>query len=154
MNTLESYYESLNQISSDELFDGFLGYGLFAEKIPNFLSSESFLNFCKRELPDFKQKNFSYIKYENTRHINMPRTLAIPNPFAYFKQCKILKDHWDEIKDYFKNKTEGDEYKISRIHIRKIYGKKYIFESYYYDMYEFEIWDYETKLFEKNYKVY
>ena len=154
MNTLESYYESLNQISSNELFDGFLGYGLFAEKIPNFLSSESFLNFCKRELPDFKQKNFSYIKYENTRSINIPRTLAIPNPFAYFKQCKILKDHWDKIKDYFKDKTEGDEYKISRIHIRKIYGKKYIFESYYYDMYEFEIWDYETKLFEKNYKVY
>ncbi len=36
MNTLESYYESLNQISSNELFDGFLGYGLFAEKNTKF----------------------------------------------------------------------------------------------------------------------
>lgn len=150
MNTLESYYESLNQISSNELFDGFLGYGLFAEKIPNFLSSESFLNFCKRELPDFKQKNFSYIK---TRSINIPRTLAIPNPFAYFKQCKILKDHWDKIKDYFKDKTEGDEYKISRVHIRKIYGERYIFESCYYNIREYKL-PYDNKLFKMNYKVY
>ncbi|WP_180382206.1 RNA-directed DNA polymerase [Campylobacter concisus] len=153
MDTLESYYESLNQISSDELFDGFLGYGLFAEKIPNFLSSKSFLSFCKSELPDFRQKNFSYVKYENTRNINIPRTLAIPNPFAYFKQCKILKDHWDKIKDYFKDNTEGDEYKISRVHIRKIDGEQYIFESDFYDIWVYEL-PYDGKLFKMNYKVY
>lgn len=43
----KSYYELLKEISADELFDGLLGYGLFAEKIPPFLTAENFLVFCK-----------------------------------------------------------------------------------------------------------
>lgn len=43
----KSYYELLSEISKDELFDGLLGYGLFAEKIPPFLTAENFLDFCK-----------------------------------------------------------------------------------------------------------
>ena len=43
----KSYYCCLKEISADELLDGLLGFGLFAEKIPPFLTAENFLNFCK-----------------------------------------------------------------------------------------------------------
>lgn len=147
MNSIKSYYECLNEISSDDLFDGFLGYGLFAEKIPNFLTSEYLLDFCKNNTPNFNQKNFSYIKYENVRNINVPRSLAIPNPFAYYKQCQILKDNWDHIKKHFRDKTKDNNYKISRIHIRRIYyDKKHIFElNHFYDVRA-------NELFRMNYK--
>ena len=78
-----------------------LGYGMFAEKIPNFLSSVKFFEFCRDNDPDFHQKTFKYIKYENMRNINIPRILAIPNPFAYYKQCKILRDSFLELKKLF-----------------------------------------------------
>jgi hypothetical protein len=32
--TYKNYFDYMDEISSDELFDGLLGYGLFAEKIP------------------------------------------------------------------------------------------------------------------------
>ena len=84
----KTYYECLDEITDDDLFEGLLGYGLFADKIPNFLSSKDFFEFCKNKNLQFKQKEFLYIKYENMRNINVPRLLAIPNPFAYDKQCK------------------------------------------------------------------
>lgn len=146
IDNLKSYHECLDEISDNSLFEGLLGYGLFAEKIPSFLSSEGFFKFCKSNNPDFKQKNFLYIKYENMRNINVPRLLAIPNPFAYYKQCQILKDNWNHIKKYFRDKTKDNNYKISRIHIRKIYNKKYIFElnSFHYEE--------ANELFRMNYK--
>ena len=41
---MKKYHEFYDEISEKELFKGLLGFGLFAEKIPNFLSSEFFLN--------------------------------------------------------------------------------------------------------------
>lgn len=40
----KSYLEQMQSISAENLFEGFLGYGLFAEKIPPFLTSEPFLD--------------------------------------------------------------------------------------------------------------
>lgn len=37
------YAELTKEINSDELLEGFLGFGLFAEKLPDFLTSEPFL---------------------------------------------------------------------------------------------------------------
>lgn len=128
---IKSYYECLDAISDSDLFEGLLGHGLFADKIPNFLSSKKFYDFCKNNNPSFTQKSFSYIKYENMRNINVPRLLAIPSPFAYYKQCKILKDSWKNTKEYFKNETINNIYKISRIHIRKRFNTKSIFEMNY-----------------------
>ena len=144
VNGQKSYYECLNQINNDELFEGLLGYGMFAEKIPNFLSSVKFFEFCRDYDPEFDQKTFKYIKYENMRNINIPRILAIPNPFAYYKQCKILRESFWELKEYFREKTKKDKYKISRIHIRKIKDKNELLD----------IKNYLDKLFDMNYKDY
>ncbi|OEW87326.1 hypothetical protein A0M30_04580 [Campylobacter jejuni] len=142
----KKYYECLNKLSEEELYEGLLGYGMFPDRIPNFLTSEYFFNFCKLNQPKFKQKEYKHIKYENMRNVNIPRILSIPHPFAYYKQCKILKKNWEELKEYFHKKTKNNKYKISRIHIRKLYEKKLI-DNKYYDV-EIE------KIFNMNFKNY
>ena len=44
---MKKYIDYKNEISDSELYDGLVGFGLFAEKIPNFLTSEDFLAFTK-----------------------------------------------------------------------------------------------------------
>ena len=34
---MKEYFEFKNEITEEELFNGLVGYGLFAEKIPNFI---------------------------------------------------------------------------------------------------------------------
>lgn len=131
----KSYYCCLKEISPHELFDGLLGHGLFAEKIPPFLTAENFLNFCKTP-PNgfiFNEKPKKYIHYESMRNINIPRVLAIPNPIAYHNQCKVLSDNWDKLLEHFKKQTQNQEHKISRIHIRKIDDSVKILETCYFD---------------------
>lgn len=154
----KTYYELLNEITSEELFDGLLGYGLFAEKIPPFLTAENFLDFCKTP-PDgfnFDKSEKRYIHYESMRNINVPRILAIPNPIAYYNQCKVLSDNWDKLLEYFEKQTKEHEYRISRIHIRKIDDSFKIFETCYQDLDDIDLEEYsqsiQNHLFEMNHK--
>lgn len=128
---MKKYSDYMNSISSIELYDNLIEYGFFAEKIPSFLTSQNFLAFLKNSnvLPDEKSKD--YIRYSNIRNINIPRVLSIPEPFAYANQCKSLSDNWDEIKNHFEKKTINDDFKISRIHIRKLKNKEGLFEMTY-----------------------
>lgn len=154
----KSYYELLNEISSDDLFDGLLGYGLFAEKIPPFLTAENFLDFCKAPPSGFTfdESPKKYIHYESMRNINVPRVLAIPNPIAYHNQCKVLSDNWDKLLKYFKEQTQNQEHRISRIHIRKIDDSFKVFNTCYQDLDDIDLDDYPTlvqnHLFEINHK--
>lgn len=124
-----TYYT--DEISANELYDGLVGYGLFAEKIPNFLTSKDFLVFTNTLAFPLNVKDRDYIRYSSMRNINVPRPMAIPEPFAYANQCKSLSDNWEQIKEHFKNKTLGNKYKISRIHIRKLFDKPELFEMNY-----------------------
>lgn len=154
----KSYYCCLEEISSQDLFDGLLGYGLFAEKIPPFLTSESFLNFCKNPTysSSFHKKRTKYIHYESMRNINVPRVLAIPEPTSYYFQCKVLSDSWEELLKYFKEKTDKHSHKISRIHIRKIDGALEVLSSCYDDLEDVDMDEYSgfirNHLFEMNHK--
>lgn len=128
---MKKYSEYMNEITSDELFDKFLGYGLFAEKLPSFLTSKQFLDYYKtlETYPPDKPKD--YVRYLNIRNINIPRPLAIPEPFAYANQIKYLSDNWDKIQSHFASNTSSDPFKISRIHIRKMIDKNELFEMNY-----------------------
>lgn len=154
----KSYYELLSEISSTELFDGLLGYGLFAEKIPLFLTANNFLDFCKVPPSEFTFDELpkKYIHYESMRNINVPRVLAIPNPIAYHNQCKVLSDNWDKLLEYFKEQTQNQEHRISRIHIRKIDDNFKVFNTCYQDLDDIDLDDYPTlvqnHLFEMNHK--
>lgn len=128
---LKPYAEYIDDISSDELYQGMVGFGLFAEKIPNFLTSETFLDYTKTLSLPLKMAPKDYIRYSSMRNTNVPRQLAIPEPFSYANQCYTLAQNWSLIKDHFRNKTAGNPYKISRIHIRKLFGKQALFEMNY-----------------------
>jgi hypothetical protein len=128
-----SFYSNL--ISSEELFEGLLGYGLFSEKLPPFLTSEYFLSYCKTNFP--KEYIFggkgksSSIYYESIKNTNTPRPIGIPNPFYYHDQCLLLSNNWSKITEHFISKTKDNTHKISRIHLRKRAGSKSLFKMNY-----------------------
>ncbi|AVC44426.1 hypothetical protein B4919_06340 [Francisella tularensis subsp. novicida] len=157
-NYKRTYYDLLSEISKVELFDGLLGYGLFNEKLPPFLSSESFLYFCKNQPKkfSFNSNPSGYITYENIRNINIPRLLSIPNPISYYHQCKVLSDNWDKLLVHFENTTKNHKHKVSRIHIRKIDNTYHIFHTCYPDLEDIDLSDYpdleQNHIFEMNHK--
>lgn len=42
----KSYIDCLREISSNELYEGLLGYGLFADKLPPVFTSKKFYAYC------------------------------------------------------------------------------------------------------------
>ena len=127
------YIDYMEEITSEELYEGLLAYGIFTEKLPPVFTAESFYQYCERSQHNFRNKCHGYIYYESMRDINIPRQLAIPNPMAYQKQCECLRENWEEIKKHFKDQTLNDAKKISRIHIRKQKNSKSIFKMNYKD---------------------
>lgn len=129
---MKIYYEFQDEITKDEIFKGLLGFGLFAEKIPNFLTSEAFYEYIKnKKFPYNDIKPTDYIRYSNMRNINIPRPLSIPEPFSYANQTKIISDNWSRIVGHFKKKTKSQLFKISRIHLRKLKNNNSLFEMNY-----------------------
>ena len=126
---MRSYVEYINEITKEELHEGLLGYGLFADKLPNIFSSEVFYNYCKNSgFPNFEKKGHDYIRYETTRNTNIPRLISIPNPFAYSNLCKHISEYWEELKNAYTEATSNQKYKISQIHIQKFKNKSHLFE--------------------------
>lgn len=125
----------MTDISPSDLYDGFLGHGMFANKIPNFLTSENFLAYSKTVAFPNQNSERDYIRYSNMRNINVPRPLAIPDPFAYASLCKFLSHNWLAIVDHFRIKTNTETHKVSRIHIRKLFDKDGLFEMNYKNFY-------------------
>ncbi len=125
---MRKYIEYKNEISDTDLYDGLVGYGLFAEKIPRFLTSVEFLAFTKTLTFPINEKPKDYIRYSSMRNINIPRPMAIPEPFAYSNQAKCLADNWSKLQNHFNDKTITDSFKISRIHLRKLENRPELFE--------------------------
>ncbi|GHA77999.1 hypothetical protein GCM10009007_18740 [Formosimonas limnophila] len=49
--TIQSYHAQFAELDADSLFQGLLGYGMFAEKIPNLFTSKPFYRYCHDVLP-------------------------------------------------------------------------------------------------------
>lgn len=126
-----TYSDCMNQLSKDDVFDGLLGFGLFSDRLPPFLTSEQYLLYSKSKPFSNGQYSSRYIYYDNYRNNNVPRILAIPSPFAYENLCRVISDNWDKIQAYFLEKTLMQKYKISRIHIRKLAKTKVLFKMNY-----------------------
>ncbi len=126
------YCDFIDEISSDELYEGLLGYGMFANKLPPVFTSEPFYNFCQATSPAYSKKEWhDYVVFSSMRNINIPRLFGIPTPMKYQRLCATLRDNWTAIKIHFHNQTDLQEYRVSRIHLRKLYGKKELFEMNY-----------------------
>lgn len=128
---MRKYIEYINELTDKDLYDGLIGYGLFAEKIPGFLTSVNFLEFTKKQSFTIIEKPKDYIRYSSMRNINIPRPLAIPEPFAYLNQVKCLAANWTNLQKHFNEKTINNPFKISRIHLRKLENRPELFEMNY-----------------------
>lgn len=133
---MKSYSEYMNELSPSDVFDGLLGHGLFAEKLPPILASEDFCAFYKDEIskgskPCPDKKWCDYIRYESMRNVCIPRPISIPNPFAYADLCLSIEKYWPDIQSYFSAVSSNQKYKNSRIHVRKLKGSYSVFEMSY-----------------------
>lgn len=128
----KTYCEFLDEISADELYEGLLGYGMFANKLPPIFSSISFFNYCQANSPIFSGKEWhDYVSYSSMRNINIPRLFGIPTPMKYQCLCATLRDNWEQLRLHFHAQTDHQGYRVSRIHLRKLYGRKELFEMNY-----------------------
>ncbi len=127
----KKYTDFMDEISCDELYEGLLAYGLFAEKLPPVFTAVPFFNYCKTISDPFKAGWNEYITFRAMRNINVPRLMGIPNPFKYQRACSELRGNWDKIRAHFHEQTDGQSYRVSRIHVRKQYNKKRIFDMNY-----------------------
>lgn len=127
----KTYCDFMDEISADELYEGFLAYGFFSEKIPPVFTSVPFFDYCETQSVPFKAGWNEYISFRTMRNIGIPRLMGIPNPFKYQRLCAELRDDWELIRNHFRNQTAGHAYRISRIHIRKEFGEKFIFKMNY-----------------------
>lgn len=129
---MTSYFDCKKTITKSGLFKGLLGHGLFADKLPDFLTSEDFYAHIKaKTFPYDDAKPKDYVRYSNLRNINIPRPLSIPEPFAYANQVKVISESWYDILKHFKRKTENQKFKVSRIHIRKRKNSDSLFKMNY-----------------------
>lgn len=127
---MKTYYDYMAELSAEDVRKGLLGYGLFADKLPNFLSAETFFTYCNQEgFPTFTQNGgWDYVRYDSIRNTNITRNLAIPTPFAYSNLCNGIALQWTEILLHFQSQSDKMRYKHSQIHIQKLDDKPYLFE--------------------------
>lgn len=130
----KSYYQQHSLLSSDEIYEGLLSYGMFSDNLPSFLQSVDFFAWCKVQKQDtFQKTETTPVYYESIRNINIPRIITIPNPIAYRNLCFNLKNNWNDILLHFQTYTGNQDWKVSRIHIRKTKENKKILVLGKYD---------------------
>ena len=127
----KKYADFMDEISSDELYEGLLAYGFFAEKLPPVFTAVPFFNYCKTASESFEAGWNEYITFRIMRNISIPRLMGIPNPLSTKGHALNLGDNWDKIRTHFHIQTDGQSYRVSRIHVRKEYNEKRIFEMNY-----------------------
>lgn len=138
----KTYSRYMDEITPDELYEGFLGYGLFAEQLPSIFTSEPFMLYMKENYSDSivlnNQNNKNsplyteWIDVDILRNTAVPRTLSIPNPFSYHNLCCELKKVWPELQKVFRENTKNwKQNKVIKVHIRKQKGTKSLFKLSY-----------------------
>jgi len=121
----------MNELTPDNIYEGLLAHGLFCEKLPPVFTAIPFHNYCETLTEAFEDKPKRYISFESMRNVNVPRQFGIPNPMAYQRLCRCLADNWVALQTHFCNNTQNQQYKVSRIHIRKLSGTQSLFEMNY-----------------------
>lgn len=126
-----NYIEFMEEISPESLYEGLLGWGLFADKLPPLFSSESFMNHCCASNYTPQKGRSNWITFSYMRNIGVKRDFGIPNPFAYEYLIRHLSMHWKDIQNILRENTRDQPYRISRIHIRKRKNTRSLFSMNY-----------------------
>lgn len=126
-----NYSDFMEEISPESLYEGLLGWGLFADKLPPMFSSESFMDYCRSTPHMPKSKRSNWIRFSYIRNVGIKRDFGIPDPLAYEHLVRHLATHWTDIKKILRENTRNQPYRISRIHIRKRKNTKSLFSMNY-----------------------
>lgn len=121
------YYDFMSEISPEELFEGLLGWGLFADKLPPMFTSEPFMQYCKTRKSSFTDEKANWIRFSYMRNIDRKRLFGIPTPFTYERLVQCLSNNWNSLVEFFEYNTSQHPYRVSRIHIRHRKGTKSLF---------------------------
>ena len=85
----KKYSDFLREITSEDLFRGLLGYGLFAEKLPPCFTSVPLFYFYKKPFANENnnvngnnKKWRDFIIFDSQRNMIIPRRFGIPTPYA------------------------------------------------------------------------
>lgn len=127
----KQYCDFMDEISKEELYEGLLAYGLFTDKLPPIFTAVPFFDYCKNNQVSFSEKREEYITYHVMRNVGLPRIMGIPSPMKYQRLCSELSNYWDEIKKHFHEQTDEQNYRVSRIHIRKEKDSRQLFKMNY-----------------------
>lgn len=136
---VEWFDSTKEKLSSEDVLNGLLDYGLFAEKIPPCFTTEGLANFVSTSMgtlldemddkalkKELDKRAHDFMRYEALRDSNIPRHMGVPHPEAYAVQALAIAKHWQAIATHC-NKPKPV---FSRIHVRHI-GNGRIFEMNY-----------------------
>lgn len=127
-----NYIDFMDEISAEDLYEGLLGRGLFADKLPPMFTSEPFMRFWAERKQGCKEMRSDWISFSYIRNVGIKRDFGIPSPFAYEKLVRHISAYWDEIRMILRDSTRGHPYRISRIHIRKRKDTNSLFSMNYH----------------------
>lgn len=114
-----SYVEYLDEISKAELLHGLLGCGMFSNKLPPMFSAETLYDYARHNALSSKTKGRKYISFRAPKNDGGARAMGIPHPESYARLCLTLENSWEEIRKKLADNCVGQQYKVSRIHLRK-----------------------------------
>ena len=135
----EWFDSTKEKLSSEDVLNGLLDYGLFAEKIPPCFTTEGLANFVSTSMgtlldemddkalkKELGKRAHDFMRYEALRVSNIPRHMGVPHPEAYAVQALAIAKHWQAIATH----CNIPKPVFSRIHVRHI-GNGRIFEMNY-----------------------
>ena len=129
----KTYMQCLDTIDAGDLYEGLLGYGFFADRLPPIFSSLQFArHMASGKGPSDKAKH-DWVKFRYKRDVGTFREFGIPHPVAYANLVEHLFNHWDDLKQYFAQHTQGQGYRRSRLIPRKLAHSHAVFEMNYKD---------------------
>ena len=137
--TDKSKYGYPDLTDADFVYKALLGHGMFADKMPPCLSSESFfryVNSSKKINLNKKIKSYYHacITYKEVKYTIVDRKFSIPHPESYLYLCSQIKKYWSDINLHIgeanppKNKT----------HVRKIEDTPFNCKPHIFEMGNYE----------------
>ena len=132
-------YTTGRGLSADAAYVGLVDYGLFAEKLPPYFTSEGLSGHVPKDLLGIttenkkttlekllKNKIHDYIRYESLGNVKVLRPMGVPHPESHVIQCLALKRHWEEIREH----CAIPENPASRVFVRSLRDKQ-VFQMNY-----------------------
>ncbi len=127
-----TYADYLNEIDEADLLYGLLGCGMFSDKLPPLFSSEGLCRYVRANRKSIKRKSCAHVAFNVPKNKPGIRLMGIPHPLSYSQLCLTLEKYWSGIKKVLVDNCKQQDYKVSRIHLRKQGASGKLFKMNYH----------------------